>query len=156
MYNPYDTEKYPKRKNPRLKGYDYSKTNYYFVTICTHNKQFLFGKIGENTEEKKIAETGILEIPIHYPEVRIEHYAVMPNHVHILLYLSDGKNSMDQIIGKYKAHVTRQIHKIHPDLKIWQDSFHDHIIRDEKGFQKIWLYIDSNPMNWEKDCFYSK
>ena len=108
------------------------------------------------TKFKEIAEYGIGEIPVHYPEVRIEHYVVMPNHVHILLYLSGGKNSLDKIIGKYKAYVTRQIHIIDPDVKVWQNSFHDHIIRDEKGYQNIWLYIESNPMNWEKDCFYMK
>ena len=154
LYHPYDTDRYPVRKKTRLKGYDYTRANYYFVTICTCKKQCLFGNIGEDSELKAIADYGIREIPSHFPEVKIEQYVVMPNHVHILLYISGGKNSLDKIIGNYKAFVTRQIHKNHPGLKIWQDSFHDHIIRDEKGFQNIWLYIESNPMNWEKDCFY--
>ena len=38
--------------------------------------------------------------------------------------------------------------------KLFQTSFHDHIIRNEKDYQKIWEYIDINPLKWESDCFY--
>lgn len=38
--------------------------------------------------------------------------------------------------------------------KIFQRSYHDHIIRTEKEYRIIWKYIDENPLNWENDCFY--
>ena len=38
--------------------------------------------------------------------------------------------------------------------EIWQPSFHDHIIRDKEDYDKIWEYIDTNPLKWELDCFY--
>ncbi|WP_180270772.1 transposase [Sporanaerobium hydrogeniformans] len=41
------------------------------------------------------------------------------------------------------------------DKHIWQRSFHDHIIRNEQAYQKIWEYIDTNPLKWELDCFYT-
>lgn len=46
--------------------------------------------------------------------------------------------------------VTKEIGK-----SIWQRSYHDHIIRGEKDYQKIWEYIETNPLKWELDCFYS-
>ncbi|MBQ8622333.1 MAG: transposase, partial [Oscillospiraceae bacterium] len=84
----------------------------------------------------------------------IDKYVVMPNHIHIIIFLYGGKSRLDNIIGSYKSFVSRRIHKQQPALKVWQESFHDHIVRNEKSYQNIWLYIESNPMNWEKDCFY--
>ena len=37
---------------------------------------------------------------------------------------------------------------------VWQTRFHDHVIRNEKSYLKIWNYIDTNPLQWEKDIFY--
>ena len=154
MYNPYDPEKYPKRKNPRLKGYDYTSENYYFLTICTHKKQCIFGKTDEKNALREIAGEGILKIPEHYKGIKVDKFVVMPNHVHLLVYVSGGQIDINTVIGSYKSYVTRMIHKTNPDLQVWQDSFHDHIIRNEKSYQNIWSYIEANPMNWEKDCFF--
>ena len=154
MYTPYDYEKYPNRKNPRLKGYDYTAPNYYFVTICTHEKQCIFGNAGKQNVFGDIARQGILEIPQHHSGVNVDHFVVMPNHVHMLIRIMDGKTALGTVIGSYKSRVSRLIHGIAPDLVVWQSSFHDHIIRNEKSYQHIWLYIESNPSNWEKDCFY--
>lgn len=38
--------------------------------------------------------------------------------------------------------------------KLWQKSYHDHIIRGMADYEKIWEYIDTNVIRWEKDCFY--
>ena len=155
MYSPYDKEKYPTRKNTRLKGYDYSTPNYYFVTICTHDKKQIFGGPKEINRFGEIAEQAMMEIPNHYPGVKLDKYVVMPNHVHAILYLCGGTATLDNVIGSYKSHVSREIHKVDPEMKVWQSSFHDHIIRNQSSYEKIWLYIDANPMNWEKDCFYT-
>ena len=149
-------EEYPKRKSPRLKGYDYSSTNYYFVTVCTKDKKCLFGKPGELNALGKIVMFAIEMIPDHYLGVKLDQYVVMPNHVHLLLYLPEEIGKLGDIVGGMKSYATKQAHKIYPDLIIWQASYHDHIIRDEKGYQNIWLYIESNPVNWKKDCFYQE
>jgi len=54
-------------------------------------------------------------------------------------------------IQQFKGAVSKRI-----GFCIWQKLFHDHVIRSERDYQQIWLYIQSNPDNWEKDCFYSK
>ena len=156
MYNPYDFQRYPKRKSPRLQGYDYSENGYYFVTICTHEKKCIFGKPNDLNELGIIVLQGILKIPEHYPQVAIDKFVVMPNHVHLLIYLESGNADLKTVIGSWKAHITREIRKIEPDMIVWQKSFHDHIIRNEKSYQNIWLYIENNPINWEKDCFYAE
>lgn len=156
MYNPYDLEKYPKRKHPRLKGYDYSTPNYYFVTICTHDKRCIFGNTGNCNVLGMIAQEGILRIPEHHFGVMVDHSVVMPNHVHMLIHLCDNRSNLETVIGSFKSRVSKQIHKIQPALCVWQKSFHDHIIRNEKSYQNIWLYIEENPMNWKQDCFYSE
>ncbi len=155
MYNPNDPEKFPVRKSPRLKGYDYSISNHYFVTVCTKYKKCIFGEPGNLNPCGKIAKQGILLMKEHNPDVRVETFVVMPNHVHILLFLYGGKARLEYVVGTWKAFVTREIHSVHPGMSVWQSSFYDHIVRNERSLQNIWKYIDNNPANWEKDCFYT-
>ena len=85
-YNP-DTHH---RRSIRLKGYDYSQDGAYFVTICTHNIECLFGKIVDGemriNEWGKIAERCWLEIPQHYPNVSLDEFVIMPNHIYGILF----------------------------------------------------------------------
>ena len=156
MYNPYDTEKYPVRKKNRLQGYDYSSENYYFITICSHEKQCIFGSPEKKSLFGSIAEQAVQKMEQHYPDITVDKYEVMPNHVHFILYCSGNKSNVASVIGSYKSYVSREIHRYDPSCQVWQKSFHDHIIRNEKSYQNIWLYIENNPINWEKDCFYMK
>ena len=62
-------------------------------------------------------------------------------------------NSLSAIIGQFKSRVTKRIHKadkFSPE-RIWQRGFHDRIIRNEKEWENIHLYIEANPANWEDD-----
>ena len=54
--------------------------------------------------------------------------------------------------GAYFITICNKLDNKHP--KIFQISFHDHIIRGEKDYRKIWEYIDTNVNRWENDCFY--
>ena len=149
----------PVRKPTRIPDYDYSKDNYYFITICTHEKKCLFGSTERISRYGKIAADAILEIPVHFSRIKIDKFVVMPNHIHMIVIIGcdnrDTKNpSLNQIIGLYKSGVTRRIHETVPQEKIWQRSIHDHVIRNQKDYEKIWSYIDTNPMRWDKDCFY--
>ena len=81
---------------------------------------------------------------------------VMPNHIHLILELQTKGASLSDIIGQYKAFVTKEARKTKPSLKLWQTSFHDHVIRNQKSYETIWLYIEANPYNWEEDCFFEE
>jgi putative transposase len=80
------------RKPNRMLKHDYSSRGCYFVTICLKNKEIdSFGKIiGENIELSqmgKIAEKCWLEIPNHFPHVRLDEFVIMPNHVHGIIVI---------------------------------------------------------------------
>lgn len=147
---------FPARKPTRIPKYDYSTNNDYFVTICTHEKACLFSSNGVKNEFGNIAERFLKEIPGHFPGVSLDKWVIMPNHVHAILIFENGSADLPTVIGLYKSRVSKEIHKIQPDKRVWQRSFHDHIIRSRKSYEKIWNYIDGNPSKWADDCFYQK
>lgn len=156
MYQYPEENRFPNRKYPRLKKYDYNTPNYYFVTLCTGKKSCIFGQPGELNPFGKIAEEGLLQIKNHFPGVEINHYVIMPNHIHVILVLSDDRHNLCSVIGTYKSYVSKRIHEKDPNREVWQKSFYDHIIRSQKSYEKIWNYIETNPMRWGQDCFYEQ
>jgi REP element-mobilizing transposase RayT len=83
----------PRRESVRLPGYDYTRPGAYFITICSQDKQPILGQIidGEMhyTELGKLVQTCWLAIPEHFPNVTVDAFVVMPNHVHGILLLTD-------------------------------------------------------------------
>ena len=147
----------PKRKSPRIPKYDYSSPNYYFITICTQGKKGIFGCADALTVLGKVVDRHIRNIPGYYRNVMIDKYVIMPNHVHLILVLHEGEKNPEVplIIGQFKRGVTKEIHRMEPDLIVWQRSFHDHVIRNQLEYEKIWMYIENNPVKWEEDCFFN-
>ena len=159
----------PTRKPTRLKEFDYSQSGYYFITICTDKRENILSNIvGEgfplpqHTKQGKIVENIILSINQKYPTVSVNKFVIMPNHIHLILILENfGRGNpsptVSAIIGWLKYCATKQInsHFGTAGNKIFQRSFHDHIIRNEKDYLEIWNYIDTNPQKWKEDCFYS-
>ena len=152
------------RKANRLKEYDYSQAGYYFVTICVKDKRALLGEVvGANCVRLILSETGkIIEKEISvlsgtYEHIRIDKYVIMPNHVHMIIVITPGEGrtefapTISRIIKQFKGSVTKQI-----GFSIWQKGFHDHIIRNEADYQRVWQYIDENPIKWTEDCYYTK
>jgi REP element-mobilizing transposase RayT len=80
------------RKSIRLKGYDYSQNGLYFITICTYNRECLFGEIINKkmilNDAGKIANECWLKIPEHFPDAVLHEHVVMPNHVHGIIELA--------------------------------------------------------------------
>ena len=147
------------RRSPRIPNFDYSSRNYYFVTICTHEKKCIFGSHEQLSELGRIAQEDMRSIACHYNHVMIDNFIVMPNHVHAIVAIQGGqqdKADLNTIVGSYKSGVSRKIRMKYPDIKIWQRSFHDHIIRNQLEYEKIWQYIQFNWQKWEQDCFYPK
>jgi hypothetical protein len=64
--------------------------------------------------------------------------------------------TISNVVGWMKYTITKQINLLNgtQGYNIFQRSFHDHIIRDEADYLKIWNYIDTNPQKWREDCFY--
>ena len=145
------------RKPTRIPGYDYSRQNYYFITICTYEKKCIFGSIRNKNHWGQIAENELKNLENHFQNIRIDNCIVMPNHIHAIIAIDGTDNiGLDRIIGLYKSGVTRKIHQEQPDIKVWQRSFHDHIIRNQREYEQIWQYVQYNNQKWEEDCFYPK
>lgn len=152
----------PNRKKLRLNGYDYSTPGYYFVTICSNNKKNIFCHINSDGTIKKswagdILESNIKNIESHYSNVRIDKYVIMPNHLHMIVVISYFENTersrpfptLSNVIGLFKSGVSNEV-----GFTVWQKSFHDHIIRNEKSYLQILKYIENNPLSWMEDCYY--
>ena len=150
-------QQYPVRKSPRIPQYDYSTVNSYFVTICTHEKRCIFCAGDNLTAYGMIAQACLLEIPKRYTGYQVDKFVVMPNHVHAIITIeTEGAKDLSYVIGQYKSVTAKLIHEHNPDLTVWQRSFHDHVIRNQWRYDLIWNYIDTNPIRWGEDCFYSK
>ena len=162
----------PTRKPTRLKNYDYSQNGYYFITICTHNKQkILCNIVGDGVYDipqtnltacGMILEKYIIFMNSKYKNISIDKYVIMPNHIHLIIKIvNESHIGMSQapyptsnaiipkFISLFKRYCNREIGN-----NIFQRSFHDHIICGEKDYLKIWNYIDTNPQKWKADCFY--
>lgn len=151
----------PKRKNIRLHNYNYSYNGAYFITICTKNKENLLWKnVGANCvrplDQLPLSKIGIvIENEIYklntvYENIKVDKYQIMPNHIHLIIFIYEDSNGRTQfaptisrIIKQFKGSITKQI-----GFSIWQKSFYDRIIRNEKEYQSVWNYINNNPLKY--------
>jgi len=170
--NEWQRNKYPVRKNMRLQGYDYSQNGVYFLTICVKDKQNLLWNdslVGAAcgrplsakhmlSEMGQIIDDEINRIDEIYETVRIDKYVIMPNHIHMIIELNeyidlDGRPqaapTISRIINQLKGSISKQI-----GYSIWQKLFHDHIVRNENEYHRIWRYIDTNPVKWQDDKYF--
>ena len=138
----------PKRKRKRLDGYDYALTGAYFVTICTHERKNLFWSDCQRNMAGSIVEKEILLIQNRFSEIEVVAYAIMPDHIHLLLNNAGSEANLSTIIGSFKRDITKQLRRENPNLKVWQVSFHDRIVRNQEEMDRINMYIELNPANW--------
>ena len=102
----------PRRKNIRLKNYDYATAGLYFITICCQNRTHLFGKIENGilflNDAGRMVEKWYFELEQKFPDKKCHEMVVMPNHFHCIIEnISDGiDNAMDahDNIEKYGMH----------------------------------------------------
>ena len=81
------------RKSTRLIKYDYSLPGYYFITICSQDRQYLFGKIvNEKMKLNNIGKTidGYWhKLPEKFNNILLDKHTVMPNHLHGIIVIND-------------------------------------------------------------------
>jgi len=201
------------RKQIRLKDFDYSKGGFYFVTICTNDRQEIFGRIENNqtilNDAGHMIDFWWSEISIHFCGVRLDQHIIMPNHIHAIINIVGADRCVrplhnnippipnDDIRTSSKTDENRETmghqmsdcdpigfngrtHRSAPTVsgmiqwfktmstndyirnvkndgwppfnkRLWQRSFHDHIVRNERSLNAIRRYIAKNPTNWEQD-----
>ena len=174
----------PERKHLRHKEYDYSENGYYFVTICSKDMKQIFCRIVDDgvtvgrglapaekvkakiilTNYGRILENQLFNLEKRYDFVKIDKYVIMPNHIHAVIIL-DGKAAgasprptLSDIICTFKSFTTRICNELSnkKGRRLFQNSFYDRVIRNEKEYRDIWQYIDENPKKWllGKDEYY--
>jgi putative transposase len=156
----------------RLAGYDYGQNGFYFITICTRDREHYFGEIinidkSDNPYLKPTAIGLIVNeywqsIPQHYPFAVLDEYILMPNHLHGIIGIAkEGSGTwkpnefgiqsqnLAAMIRGFKSTVKRHANENNIDFH-WQPRFYDHIIRDEQSMVAVQNYIINNPRNWYK------
>ena len=169
-------DNFVKRKNTRLENYDYSASGTYFITVCADNRRRIFsdivvGAIHESPEIRlkpygKIAENVIKSLAKRF-DIKIDKYVIMPDHIHLLITVNNqdclravrepplqNRSLISKAIGFMKMNVSKEIHKINPQEKVWQRSFFDHIIRNEQDYKQVWEYIENNPLKQIRRTYY--
>jgi len=167
------------RRSIRLKDYDYSKEGMYYITICTKNREKLFGEItvgvGLVSTQMKLNESGKMIKEIYenleqeFENIKLHDYIIMPNHIHGILEIYNKEIGVDtrptptigDIICSFKSKVmTRYIKGVKCGIykpfnkTIWQRDYYEHILRNEKDYYKFCKYIQNNPFNWKDDSDY--
>lgn len=158
------------RKSIRLKDYDYSQNGCYFITICTQDRQCLFGEIvgatlrGRPNNPDKMIEKFLLKLENKFPDVKIDHYVIMPNHIHFIINKTGDHTGspLRDIVGWFKTMTTNEyIRNVKNNnytpfnKRLWQRNYYEHIIRDEHDYIRIAEYIKNNLLNWETDKEYN-
>ena len=189
----------------RAEWHDYN-SGIYFVTICSKDKQHIFGKIKDSimilSDIGKIVERCILDISNHHTNVELWNHVIMPNHIHMVInvgtqpapvgtrYIASEQpmqtarqhmgclrvprhgepcedfhhnSSLAVVVGTFKAAVTRlmrtrciaSLPRQHQIQTVWQPRYHEHIIRNQRAFENIMNYVDTNIEKWSHDCFYT-
>ncbi|MBR6768141.1 MAG: transposase [Clostridia bacterium] len=122
----------------------------------------------ELTKYGKIVDRYINPIPEQYTAT-VDQYVIMPNHIHHIPVIRNYdelrairesplrvRSILSKTIGYIKMNASKETHNRYGSMAIWQRSFHDHVIRNHRDYEKISKYICENPIKWQYDCFYTE
>ncbi len=145
------------RRKLRLPDFDYSQAGSYFITICTHDRQCVLGDVA--AEQMSLSRSGEIvrtvwqSLADRADGVAIDEFVVMPNHLHGILELAESEAPLPSIIGAFKSLSTKAVNAANatPGRRLWQRSYHEHVIRDERARDRIREYIQDNPLKWHLD-----
>src|SRR5258708_8541160 len=159
----------PYRRSVRL-PFDYRGVTC-FVTVCSHLDRCTFGRIvGQDmilSAIGRIIDEEWSNTSVIRPDVVLDEYQIMPNHIHLIVYIPEAPTviariaghlvrpprSLSSLIGQFKAGVTRRVRELfrNPRYHVWQRGFHDKVVRNGEALEGIQAYIRNNPAEWSTD-----
>jgi putative transposase len=157
----------PFRRTARL-AFDYRGVSC-FVTMCSWRRRSTFARVVDGVVILKpigtIIEEEWVRTAVVRPDVLLDVYQVMPNHVHLIVYVPETdaigergplqrpRRSLGSLVAQFKANVTRRARDWlnDPACEVWQRGFHDRVIRNEHELERIQTYIITNPTTWADD-----
>jgi len=119
-----------------LKNYDYTSEGYYFVTVCSFDKQANINLYSGAVERI------LLSLPSRFSGLRIDYYSLLPTHLHVIFVFEQKRTTLGQVIRSFKALVSKETGK----KNFWQRNYYEHVIRNETALLKIREYIQNNPL----------
>ena len=160
------------RKTTRLRYADYNGYGMVFLTICTEGKRCILSKIVgtgvldgpkiELTEYGRVADKYINRLSNFYDNLSVESYVIMPNHIHIMLWIKNDEfgpsrtpvptmqnTTTARFLSTFKRFCNKEYGK-----NIWQYRSYDHIIRNLQDYEMHMKYIHDNPVRWQSDDLY--
>ena len=165
-------ERFKRKGRPgRLPRWDYSAVGCYFLTFCTKDRRCVLSRVvGRDdpgapsvvlTPYGACLQKFLNSLPCAYPNVRLHHSVIMPNHVHLLLSIdaapvsAPGSSRSTQTIPRVIAALKRFTNQW-AGYNLWQSTYHDHVVRSDADYLRIWSYIDANPAEWREDCYFTE
>ncbi len=170
-------KQYKRGRPGRLPHWDYGSVGYYFLTFCTEGRQCILSQIIETDGCSSVArddpgarlprltplgvclQNYLNTLSLAYPNITLHHAVIMPNHVHLLVSIDSptpgapGSSRPTQLIPRMIAALKRFTNQ-QAGFNLWQSTYHDHIIRNEADYRRIWGYIADNPAKWREDCYF--
>ena len=169
-----------RRRSIRLKEYDYSQANAYFVTLCSQHRECLFGEIKAGIMHLNYA--GLMATKWYqtlqnkFTNLQCDEFVCMPNHIHFIIQITENptvgahprvrpddeidhpKISIPTIVQWYKTMTTNEFIRGVKENgwqpfngRLWQRNYWERVIRNETELNQIRDYIQTNPMRWEQD-----
>jgi REP element-mobilizing transposase RayT len=158
------------RQSLRLRYWNYASAANYFVTIKTKGNVRLFGQLHQGqmnlNTAGEIARKCLLEIPQHFPNAKAVVYAILPDHIHVIISIDERTDfypasrllhsyqqmtprSLASIVKGFKIGVTKWCRaanggNLGPNYVVWHRNYYEHIIRNPYSFYCIKNYIETN------------
>jgi len=169
------------RRSVRLKDYDYTSVNGYFVTVCTHNRECLLGEVVDGkmrlNEYGEIAKDEWLKTASVRPNAVLDAFVIMPNHLHGIVILAENVGatrrvalpevqrnaparrpkgpqsaSLGAIIGQFKSAVSKRINQQRGTPGLpIWQRNYYEHVLREGELEHVREYIQNNPLQWEMD-----
>lgn len=154
---------FPVRKAMRLRNFNYAASLCYFITITAYGRRCLFGHVENGEMKLNVVGEMISDIYKHldsrFSKIHCMDFVVMPNHFHCIISLdNENQVSIPQVIGGFKSMTTVEYIRLqkkagHKEVntQVWQRSYWDDIIWNERQLNFIRNYISRNPLRWNND-----
>jgi putative transposase len=161
---------YGNRHSVRRPGQDYSGPGLYFITLCTADRECLFGKIRNGkmylNDLGRIVDEEWIRSPEVRSELQMDQWQVMPDHFHGIVRIRPYHTqplgccrgdrpvalkgrSLGSFVGGFKAITTKRINELRgrPGKPVWQRNYDEHIIDNDQEWDRVRRYIEDNPIN---------
>jgi REP element-mobilizing transposase RayT len=158
----------PYRQSLRMPGFDYRQPGAYFITVCTHRREPVFGHLSQGimhlNAAGRMAQSVWEDLPAFYPHIEIDEFIVMPDHFHGIVVIHPVVGAIHEsplpitvaerrgmtipkLVGRFKMQTAKQINvsRNMSGVPLWQRNYWERILRDAREWAAVRAYIRDNP-----------